>query len=113
VTPQERAEKIFNDLNDRNGIHLDSIDEEFQIEIKEIIAAEIQAAVDEAKRDKQEFYDQGIKDAYLEGAADEREACARLADGHALIKGAHIHKDFKYCVQKVADQIRARGGQSK
>lgn len=41
------------------------------------------------------------------GAAAMRKVASEVADSHALIKGAHVHKGFSYCVRVVADQIRA------
>lgn len=70
LTPEERAEKIIKNWNLE---HYPMIDH-----VVSSIAAEIKAAVEDAKRDKQEFYDQGIKEAYLEGKADGLKEAASL-----------------------------------
>ena len=109
LTSEERAEYIFNDLNGRSGIHLDSIDEEFQVEIKVMIAAQIEDAKREAvvEAGVENFslraaIDASIKSAFQEGFSAAIEKAKGMFTGTKAI-GYKGPKMIRY--SEVAERI--------
>ncbi len=124
MSPEERAEKIVLELQHfANDTHAHK---------KEYVAAEIREAVIEAgfgdcekckrafgsicrachegeiRAAVEEALDRDDSAVFAGGKAEGYEEAAKIAGDHALIKGAHRHKGFDFCVTAVAEEIRAR-----
>lgn len=101
MTPEERAEKICKRLKccDSDGLLVTHHD---------FIASEINQAVEEALEAER---DSCLHSRTMEvrGAARAAyEEAAKVAADHAKIKGPHLHgPTFEFCVQQVANEIRA------
>jgi len=104
---EDVAEKVY-----QSWCEIDTPREQLHRRIVSEIAAALVAFAEERV---QEYINRSLdkntafnKAMFRQGYDAALEEAANIADDHALVKGAHIHRGFKYCVEEVASEIRAR-----
>ena len=100
MTPQERAEKIWNETQLANLADADCV---------RFIAAELEAYAEEKVKEDQKAHNARVESVINEIRGDEREACAKIADDMAIKLFKKEPMEAELTALRIRDAIRSRG----